>query len=468
MVAVALTPASSAAGQAQPSKPAAKANPSASQAELSRRIQAAEASRATGNPEVIGEANRRVIALALRKMGHLRSTEHEYAQATELYRNSLTFEDAGDTRADLASAQRVAGLGLASRASDPFARPEASAFQRAHLTPQQRAAAEAEENQLRLVLGDSLNDLATSEAARNQFATALVHLQEAEKWNPATVGLARNLGYCAFKVNDYPTAIRGLARALEEQPQDAPVRAMLGMAYFGSNKYEDAAKTFEPLGERGMQDASVGYAWALSLTRIGDFQKAANVLGQFENSDLSPAASLLVGQLWTEMEYYDRAVAVFQKVLQRDPSTREAHFFEGLAYLKLGKFNEAAADFRAELALNPGDLDAKYTLGFIYLQQQNVDEALALFNEVLVAEPNYAKAQYQMGKIMMDRRQVDEAIPHLEAAARLTPDADYIHYELQIAYRKVSRIADADRELEIYKQLKAKEREEGTAPKQER
>jgi tetratricopeptide (TPR) repeat protein len=260
-------------------------------------------------------------------------------------------------------------------------------------------------------------------------------------------------------------AIRALSRALNEQPQDAPARAMLGMAYFGTNDYKNAAKTFEPLGDRGMQDASVGYAWATSLSRTGDLKKAADVLSHLENAGLSPQALILVGQLWTEMTDYEHAVAVFERVIQRDPSLTNVHFFQALAYLKWEKWNEAAADCQAELALDPRDLDAKYTLGFIDLQQRRVDEALALFNEVIAAQPTYANAQYQIGKIMLDRGQFVEAVTYLETAARLTPDAYFIHYQLQVAYRKLSRNADADRELEIYKHLKATAREESSLPK---
>jgi Flp pilus assembly protein TadD len=78
---------------------------------------------------------------------------------------------------------------------------------------------------------------------------------------------------------------------------------------------------------------------------------------------------------------------------------------------------------------------------------------------VLVVHPDHAKSQYELGKILLDRGQLKEAIDHLEAAARLSPQTDYVHYQLQAAYRKESRIADADRELELYKELKAKSRE---------
>jgi len=46
------------------------------------------------------------------------------------------------------------------------------------------------------------------------------------------------------------------------------------------------------------------------------------------------------------------------------------------------------------------------------------------------------------------------AMLHLELAAKNAPNKDYIHYQLQQAYRKTSRPLDAERELTIYKQLK--------------
>jgi len=53
---------------------------------------------------------------------------------------------------------------------------------------------------------------------------------------------------------------------------------------------------------------------------------------------------------------------------------------------------------------------------------------------------------------------VPEAIAHLEAAARELPQTDYVHYQLQAAYRKESRTVEADQEMKIYRELKAKNR----------
>src|SRR5207253_3437973 len=130
------------------------------------------------------------------------------------------------------------------------------------------------------------------------------------------------------------------------------------------------------------------------------------------------------------------------------PSLRKAHYYAGLAQLRADRPADAVAEFRAELELTPADPDAEYSLGFAYLQQSQRDVAAALFRAVISDHPDHSNAQYQLGKILLDDGNNREAILHLEEAARLSPETDYIHYQLQAAYRKESRIEDADRELQ--------------------
>jgi len=337
------------------------------------------------------------------------------------------------------------------KSDDPFAQRK--------LTPEQLAAAEAREQTLRTVLALAFNDLATSEAIGGNYALALGNYQQAEKWDKTLSGLEKNLGLCAYRIKDYPEAIRGLSLALAQQSDSSALRAMLGLSYFASNHFAEAAQSFAPLGPRGMQDSETGYAWAASLAHTGDLDKATEVLTAFEAEPRSNDVLLLTGQLWTEIGDYARAVASLQRALDSDPALRKAHFYKGLAYIHWTHWPEAQKEFQAEISLAPGDLDAEYHLGFVYLQQSRVDDAALLFTQVIAVDPEYANAQYELGKILLDRGQVADAASHLEAAARLRPETDYMHYQLQAVYRKLGRAADADRELEIYKGLKAKSRE---------
>jgi tetratricopeptide (TPR) repeat protein len=335
------------------------------------------------------------------------------------------------------------------------------------LTPEQRTAAQARDKELRSVLALAYNDLATSQAIRGGYTLALDSYRQAEQWDPAFPGLEKNLGQSAFKAKDYGEAIHGLSQALPLEPGSHALRAMLGICYFATDQFAEAARTFAPLGTAGMLDSETGYAWAASLTHSGDTKQASQVLAAFESEPRSNEVLLLIGQLWTEIGDYARSTATIERALQSDPSLVKAHFDEGLAYIRWEHWADAEKQFKAELALSPGDPDATYHLGFVYLQQSNNDDAAALFLQVIAADPDYANAQYQLGKIQLDRGQAADAVTHLEAAARLKPETDYMHYQLQAAYRKLGQSADADRELAIYKALKAKSRERaGDATKQ--
>ncbi len=341
---------------------------------------------------------------------------------------------------------------------DPTLPVDSAVLARSGLSDETKKAAAAEENQLRLILGTSFNDLATSEAIRHNYPSALAHYQEAERWNAAVPGLLSNLGVAAFRVQNYQECVRALSQVLAGNSSDSVARAMLGSAYFGLDSYREAARTIAPLGARAMHDTTLGYTWAASLSRLGELTQATEILQEYEKSDLSPDAMLLVGQLWTDMADYARAVESFHRALDRDPSLARAHYLAGLAQLHWDHTNEALEEFNAALKLAPDDPDAKIGLGYVYLQQAKQAEAIYLFRSVIATHPENGNAHYQLGKLLLDAGNVQEAVAHLEAAARALPQTDYVHYQLQAAYRKESRTAEADRELQIYRELKAKNR----------
>ena len=358
----------------------------------------------------------------------------------------------------LLNRQEDQALPLPTQPVDPTLPLDSAVLARSGLSEETKKAAAAEENQLRSILGTSFNDLATSEAIRHDYSSALAHYQEAERWNSTVPGLLRNLGVSAFRAQNYQECVRALSQVLADNSSDAVARAMLGSAYFGLDNYREAARTIATLGERAMHDSTLGYTWAASLSRLGELTQATQILQEYEKSDLSPDAILLVGQLWIDMSDYARAVESFHRALYRDASLARAHYFAGLAQLRWDHTNEALEEFNAALKLTPDDPDATIGLAYVYLQQAKQAEAIGLFRSVIATHPENGNAHYQLGKLLLDAGNVQEAVGHLEAAARALPQTDYVHYQLQAAYRKQSRIAEADRELQTYRELKAKNR----------
>ncbi len=327
------------------------------------------------------------------------------------------------------------------------------------LSPEEQAAIAGREKQLRAILGVSFNDWGTSEARQKNYAVATELFKEAKSWDPQTPGLMRNLGIAAFRQEDYPEAVSALRIEVPAEPQDLSLRAMLGMSLFNTNSFAEAAQAFTPLGDNAFRDPRIAYAWAISLIKTNQYQPASTVLDKLQTQQSSTEILLLVARAWTEMGYYPQAATASHKALQIDSQLPRAHFIAGNAYMRLEKYDEAVNEFRAEMAVSPSDVENEYNLAYALLRQSKTDEALGHLRAVLTQAPEHAGANYQLGKALLDGGQTKDAISYLEAAARLSPDLDYVHYQLQMAYRKDGRREEADRELAVYKQIKADKRE---------
>ena len=211
----------------------------------------------------------------------------------------------------------------------------------------------------------------------------------------------------AFRAAEYPEAIAALLPVLHQQPDSTALRAMLGISYFNLDQYSKAAETFVPLGQRGMHDGEIGYAWAASLAHTGDMKTASEVLTAFSSEPRPNDVKLLIGQLWTAIGDYARAIATLQEALQSDPNLHKAHLYSGLAYIHWQHWGGGGeGSFGPELDVVPkrSGRDVSPWICLLHYRPK-MDEAVAIFRQVVAMYPNYPNAQYQLGKILLDRGQ---------------------------------------------------------------
>jgi tetratricopeptide (TPR) repeat protein len=336
------------------------------------------------------------------------------------------------------------------------------------LTPKEQEDAKQYEQKLRQVLSSAFNDWGTSEARQGLFPQAIEHFHEAEKWDNRTAGLMRNTGIAALKVGDVPEALRGLAVAVEVDPQDQAARARLALTLFRTDQYAEAVKQFDVLGPTAASDPSLGYAWSYSLVRLNEGRKASQILNRIAPQVNTAESLVSIGDLYSVLEDYEHAVGAYKRAIEVEPGFPRARYKMGAALLRLDRPDAAIGPLREEIKITPNDPDVQYNLAYALLQTSQKDQAMAILRAVIEAHPEHAQAQYQLGKTLLDQGQMDEAVKRLEAAAKLDPDKDYIHYQLQTAYRKVGRKEDADRELAVYRDMKAKKREKASIPQAER
>jgi tetratricopeptide (TPR) repeat protein len=303
------------------------------------------------------------------------------------------------------------------------------------------------------------NQMGLVEAERQNFRVAAKQFRAAAEWDGGLRDIHYNLGLACYQAGLYKEAISALESELKINSANLTAKHLLGMSYFMADDYARATEVLREVIRAKPTNVGLYYTLSLSLLKQNKVEEANQVTEQmFRMGGDSPQIHLLLSQAHYAQNDDAKALAELSKAVAMDSKVLMAHFYAGMIYVKQGKFDDAAREFSAELAINPKDLQAKYHLGFIQLSSGQTRQGLQLMREVIAANPDYADARFELGKALLQQGDAKGAIEHLEAAAKISADKSHIHYQLGRAYAAAGRDADAQKSLELYKQLKEKER----------
>jgi tetratricopeptide (TPR) repeat protein len=328
------------------------------------------------------------------------------------------------------------------------------------LTPERAAEFSKVKTYLSNVLAQAFHNLGVIAVQTGQTAEALENFAAASVWKPDFPGLDRNWGIVSFRAEQYDKAIVPLARHLKSNPNDNLVRQMLGASYYFTNDFTHAVEVLKPFEAGIVSNPELAYFYGLSLIQLKRNQEAVPIFTKLAEISQNNADVLFsAAQGFMILGDYERSVKEFRRVVSLNPNMAKVNYFIGQSLIRLNRYDEAEKAFSRELELNPTDVLSKYHLAMTLIERKiETDKTITILEEAISLKNDYADARYQLGKIFLERGQTEKAIQQLETAVSAEANKDYIHYQLSIAYRKVSRKADADRELKRYQELKAANR----------
>jgi tetratricopeptide (TPR) repeat protein len=347
-------------------------------------------------------------------------------------------------------------LAAAATHEDPTVGPAATGARR---PPADGKDSSAFAEEFKPAIADSYNNLGVISAGNKDYAAATDYFKKAGQWNPGLETLDHNLGMAAFYANQFDQSVEPLGRYVGSHPDDVRARAALGLSLFGVHQYSKAVATLQPIEKMVDADPGLSYAYAVSQVKTGNYPEGMGRLRALEKVDPnSPDIHALLGEALVDQKEYAEALGEYRKALAINPNQQHIHFLAGLALVRQGTPAEAAQEFRAALKLDAADVTSKYHLAYSLIQMQQQRDAMPLLREVIAQDPKYADAYYQLGKLQLEDGNAQEAVSNLETGTRLSPDSDYIHYQLALAYRRESRAEDGEREMKVYQTLKDRHR----------
>jgi len=323
-----------------------------------------------------------------------------------------------------------------------------------------------------------------------QPALAIPELQALVALDPESVEAQGDLGVLLYFQGQPAEAIPHLRAAFERQPSLVKIQGVLGLAELSALDFEQGRKDLEaafPLLAEPKFKVRVGLELVGLYTQNGDLYEAARIVVQLQkaapdNPEVLYAAyrtySGLAGesmlalslaapdsaQMHQLLAHEDTrqgnttgAIAQYRKAIAIDPHLPGIHF--ELAELLQTSADEtvkkdAEQEYHAALLENPQNEKSILRLAEIDARKGNTEQSYKEYTKAVELQPADADAKLGLAKTLIEMNQSDKALPLLEDAVKLEPTNATAHYRLATLYRKIGRVDDAKREMDLYKKFK--------------
>lgn len=128
-----------------------------------------------------------------------------------------------------------------------------------------------------------------------------------------------------------------------------------------------------------------------------------------------------LGVLCKALHQHRRALALFDRAADVDPSVASLHVNRGNLLAMAKHHDEALASYDRALAVRPTHAEAHYARGCVEKDRERYDAALACFGRAIELNPRYADAHYERGMVLQGLQRHADAIQAFGETLRIDP-----------------------------------------------
>jgi tetratricopeptide (TPR) repeat protein len=186
--------------------------------------------------------------------------------------------------------------------------------------------------------------------------------------------------------------------------------------------------------EQGLYEKAIAlYEQVLDL--YPDIEKIEQVYGNL--------ASAYIGQ-----QKYDQALDYFQKSLEANPEYEPAYLGLGRVSMELGQYDNAAGIYRQALALHPQSEAVYNQIGNLSVVQGKYDDAIVHYQKAIALNPFYLEAYNGLGLCYAGKGDLNNALVIFQQALRIDPDSPVIRNSLGSLYMQQGETSKAIKEFQ--------------------
>jgi tetratricopeptide (TPR) repeat protein len=236
-------------------------------------------------------------------------------------------------------------------------------------------------------------------ADRNEYQVAKDFFTRAIEVNDSFPDAWLHLGQTLLDQDSVDAAVSTAHRAIKATGDERDFLYFIGLAYSRAERYDSAAVWLEKLWRVDSLNARVQFSLGAALERSGQFDRAVAV---FENliarePDNGIALNYL-GYMYADSGIrLDESLQLIQRALQQEPDNGAYLDSYGWALFRLGRLNEAETEIRKALRSLESDPTIHDHLGDILAALGRRDEAITHWRRALELEPGSHEIRQKLG-----------------------------------------------------------------------
>lgn len=325
----------------------------------------------------------------------------------------------------------------------------------------------------------------------NNPVSAIKELDAVLALDPKNADANANLGVIAFFEHDYKAASQYLRNALAIDPSLVKTQALLGICE--RRLGQPSAKALLEKSFPKLKDKKLQVQAGLELTNIyygeGNLDRSAALLRTLLDLDPDNVEVLYMAQLiYTELAEdtlnklaiiapgsarmqqviaehlvnqgdLKNAIDHYKKALAIDPRIPGVHYELAQAILQWQRSDPAARQeakkhLESSIDLEGDSAGTECQLGTIALLDSDFPAAQSHYTRAYELDPQNAQAQLGLGRVLLQLDNVQQAVKYLEQAVASDPLSAAAHYQLAQAYRHLRMPEKAQKELQLFQEIK--------------
>ena len=274
------------------------------------------------------------------------------------------------------------------------------------------------------------------------YELALKYLAQAFGQQPENLSVLYDMGYFYERLHKFDESLKYYERYLDLDPFSDNVWYNIGIVYHKIELFDKAVEAYDFSISLNPDYASAYFNKATVWIHAGNFDRAIASYKDFlEIEPENTQAYCYMGDCFEQMEQLDDAVSAFQKVIEIDNTDPEGWFGAGMIYILQNRHEEAITYILKAIEFDSSNLDYWINLGYVSEDAGQIEEAIKCYAHVTRSDASDPDGWIALTGLLMKEGDFEQALNFLRAAYVHHPDSAAIKVKMAVCHLKTAGLS---------------------------